>query len=207
MTDLNWQLRNWYNFVWLCGDGLVEQAVHSVDKVAWAMNDQPPLKAVAVGGRQSPNNEGNIYDHIFVTYEYRQEVRAFVAQRQVGNTYTDNSDYLVGSAGFGKIPGWQAPFTQGKESWRYHGPKTDMYQNEHDELFASIRAGKPLNDGVRMAHTTLMAIMGRMAAYTGQEITWEQAMNSEEKLVPDKLDWNTKLPVHPIAEPGVTKLV
>lgn len=206
MSDLTWQLRNWYNFVWLCGDGLVEQAVHSVDKVAWAMKDQPPLKAVAVGGRQSPNNEGNIYDHIFVTYEFPDEVRAFVAQRQAGNTYTENSDYITGSSGFGKIPGWQSPIIQGKESWRYHGPKSDMYQNEHDELFASIRSGKLINDGVRMAHTTLMAIMGRMAAYTGQEVTWEQAMSAPESLVPEKLDWNMKLSIPPIAEPGVTRL-
>jgi predicted dehydrogenase len=206
MSDLTWQIRNWYNFVWLSGDGLVEQAVHSIDKVAWAMKDQPPLKAVAVGGRQSPNNEGNIYDHIFVTYEYPKEVRAFVAQRQAGNTYTDNSDYLMGSTGFGKIPGYQAPFIQAKENWRYHGPKSDMYQNEHDELFASIRSGKPINDGERMAYSTLMAIMGRMAAYTGQEITWEQALNAQESLVPAKLDWNMKLGIAPMAEPGVTKL-
>ena len=82
---------------------------------------------------------------------------------------------------------------KGKENWRYKGPKTDMYQNEHNELFASIRSGKPINDGEWMAHSTLMGIMGRMAAYTGQEVTWEQAMNSQEKLVPDQLDWKMKL--------------
>ena len=103
MTDIEWQLRNWYNFVWLSGDGYVEQCCHSVDKVAWGMKDQMPLKAVAVGGRQVPNNQGNIYDHMFVVYEYPEDVRCFVGQRQNGNTYTDNSDYLMGSTGFGKI--------------------------------------------------------------------------------------------------------
>ena len=206
-TDLEWQLRNWYNFGWLSGDGYVEQACHSVDKVAWALKDQSPIKAVAVGGRQTPNNQGNIFDHMFVVYEFPDDVHAFVGQRQVGNTYTDNSDYLMGSAGFGKIPGWQAPTIKGKETWRYHGPKSDMYQTEHDELFASIRSGKPINDGDRMAHSTLMGLMGRMAAYTGQEITWEQASNSEEKLVPDQLDWKMKLEIAPMAMPGVTKLV
>src|ERR1051325_4138177 len=184
MGDLEWQMRNWYNFVWLSGDGYVEQACHSVDKVAWAMNDRSPIKAVAVGGRQTPNNEGNIFDHMFVVYEFADEVRAFLGQRQIGNTYGDNSDYLMGSAGFGKIQGG-APYIVGKEKWRYSGPRTDMYQHEHDELFESIRNGKPINDGQWMAHSTMMGLMGRMAAYTGQEVTWDQAMQSKEKLAPD----------------------
>jgi len=95
-SDLEWQLRHWYNFVWLSGDGYVEQACHSVDKVAWAMKDQPPLKAVAVGGRQTPNNEGNIFDHMFVVYEFENDVRGFLGQRQVANCHSDNSDYLMG---------------------------------------------------------------------------------------------------------------
>jgi predicted dehydrogenase len=205
--DLEWQLRNWYNFTWLSGDGYVEQACHSVDKVAWALKDESALKAVAVGGRQTPNNQGNIFDHMFVVYEFPDDVRGFVGQRQVGDTYSDNSDYLMGSAGFGKILGWGAPFIKGKENWRYKGPKTDMYQVEHNELFASIRSGKPINDGDRMAHSTLMGIMGRMAAYTGQEITWDQALNSQEKLVPDQLDWKMKLDFPPVPMPGVTKFV
>ena len=207
MGDLEWQLRNWYNFTWLSGDGLVEQAVHSVDKVAWAMKDQPPLKAIAVGGRQTPNHQGNIFDHMFVTYEYPDEVRAFVGQRQVSNCANENSDYLMGAAGYAKIPGWQAPFIRGKSTWRYTGPKSDMYQQEHNELFASIRAGTAHNDGEWMAHSTLLAIMGRMAAYTGQEVTWEDALNSQERLVPEKLDWNMKLDIRPMAVPGFTKLV
>ena len=82
-----------------------------------------------------------------------------------------------------------------------------LYQVEHDELFASIRAGKPLNNGDRMCSSTMMGIMGRMAAYTGQEITWEQALNSQEKLVPDNLTWDQKLPITPMAIPGVKKFV
>ncbi len=207
-TDLEWQLRNWYNFVWLSGDGYVEQCCHSVDKVAWGMKDQAPLKAVAVGGRQTPNNQGNIFDHMFVVYEFPNDVRAFVGQRQIADCYSENSDYLMGSEGFAKIPGWQAPFIKGKTTWRYResGPKVDMYQVEHNELFASIRSGKPINDGDWMAQSTLMGIMGRMAAYTGKEVTWEQAMSSEDKLVPDKFDWNMKLDIAPMAVPGLTKL-
>jgi predicted dehydrogenase len=207
MGDLEWQMRNWYNFVWLSGDGLVEQAVHSVDKIAWAMKDQPPLKAIAVGGRQTPNHQGNIYDHMFIAYEYPDDVRAFMGQRQISNCANDNSDYLMGSDGFAKIPAWQAPVIRAREAWRYRGPKTDMYQQEHDELFASIRSGKPINDGVWMSQSTMMGIMGRMAAYTGQEISWEDALNSKETLVPDKLDWKMKLDIAPMAVAGLTKLV
>ncbi len=207
MGDLEWQLRNWYNFVWLSGDGLVEQAVHSVDKIAWAMKDQPPLKAVAVGGRQTPNHEGNIYDHMFIVYEYPDDVRAFLGQRQISNCFSENADYLMGSAGVGKIPSWQTPVIRGKETWRYRGPKTDMYQQEHDELFASIRQGQPMNDGQWMAQSTLMGLMGRMAAYTGQEVSWEDALNSKEQLVPEQLDWKMKLEIAPMKVPGFAKLV
>ncbi len=208
MGDLEWQMRNWYNFTWLSGDGYLEQACHSVDKIAWALKDQPPLSAVAVGGRQSPNNSGNIFDHMFVAYEFENDVRAFLGQRQIGNTYTDNSDYLMGSEGTGKS-GWNPPIIKGKVKWRYKdsGPKIDMYQIEHNELFASIRSGNVINDGDWMAQSTMIALMGRMAAYTGQQITWEQAMNSTEKIVPDHFDWKMTLPVHPMAMPGVTKLV
>jgi hypothetical protein len=161
-----------------------------------------------VGGRQTPNNQGTIFDHMFVVYEFPNDVRAFLGQRQIGNTYTDNSDYLMGAEGVGKS-GWQPPTIKGKQMWRYRdtGPKTNMYQIEHNELFASIRKGEPINDGHWMAQSTLMGLMGRMAAYTGQEITWEQAMNSQEKLVPDELAWKMKLDIPSVAMPGVTRLV
>jgi predicted dehydrogenase len=155
MGDLEWQLRNWYNFSWLSGDGYVEQACHSVDKVAWALKDQSPLKAVAVGGRQTPNNQGNIFDHMFVVYEFPDDVRAFVGQRQVGNTHSDNSDYLMGAAGFGKIQGWSAPYIKGKENWRYKGPKT---VRQHPQRQADQRwrvDGAQLADGDHGAHGRL----------------------------------------------------
>jgi myo-inositol 2-dehydrogenase/D-chiro-inositol 1-dehydrogenase len=206
MTDLEWQLRNWYNFVWLCGDGLVEQAVHSVDKMMWAMKDVPPIGCTAVGGRQVSNNEGNIYDHIEVNYEFKGGVRAFMAQRQIPNCYGENRDYVMGEKGNGSIGGRPGP-AEMKGEKIYDGPTPDMYQVEHDELFASIRAGKPINDGVRMANSTLAAIMGRMAAYTGQQVRWEDALNSKEKLVPDELDWDMKLPIAPMPIPGRTRLI
>jgi hypothetical protein len=151
-----------------------------------------------------PNNEGNIFDHIDVFYEWENGARATMAQRQISNCYSDNSDYLTGTKGSGTIKGWAAPVIRGEKNWRYAGVKKDMYQAEHEALFASIRAGQPINDGLWMAQSTLAAIMGRMAAYTGKEITWEMAMSSQEKLVPDDLSWDLKLPTRPLPIPGKT---
>jgi myo-inositol 2-dehydrogenase / D-chiro-inositol 1-dehydrogenase len=205
MSDTEWQIKNWYNFVWLCGDSLVEQAVHSADKIAWLMKDQPPVSCVAVGGRVIPADGGNIYDHFSVNYLYPNGVRATLANRQIEGCYNENADYIMGSEGTCTIGRSPVPRIEGKTNWTWTGKKYDMYQKEHDMLFASIRKHQPINNGKRLATSTLLAIMGRMAAYTGQEITWDQAMNSQEKLVPETLTWDGSIPVPPRAEPGITK--
>ena len=209
MSDVEWQIRNWYNFTWTCGDSLVEQAVHSDDKVAWAMKDQPAASCVAVGGRQIPAEGGNIYDHFSVNYLYPNDVRAVVANRQIEGCYNENADYIMGTKGVCTIGRGQVPKITGQNPWTYEkqGNEIDMYQVEHNALFAAIRQGKPINDGVRMTTSTLLALMGRMAAYTGQTITWDQAMNSQERVFPEKLDWNMALPVAAMARPGLTKFV
>jgi myo-inositol 2-dehydrogenase/D-chiro-inositol 1-dehydrogenase len=207
MSDVEWQISNWYNFCWLCGDSLVEQAVHSVDKVAWAMKDQPPISCVATGGRQIPAQGGNIFDHFEVNYLYPNDVRAFVACRQQEGCYNENSDYILGSKGRVTIGRGPIPRIVGEKNWTFTGAKNDMYQAEHDALFASIRQNKPIHNGERMVTSTVLALMGRMAAYTGQQITWEQALNSQESIFPDKLDWNMSLPVAPMPMPGVTKVL
>lgn len=207
MSDVEWQIRNWYNFDWLSGDGLVEQAVHSVDKIAWAMKDQPPISCTAVGGRQIPAEGGNIYDHFEINYLYPNNVRAFMACRQIVGCYNENSDYIMGSDGVCTIGRGPLPRIAGKTNWTFRGQKNDMYQAEHDALFAAVRRGQPINDGEWMAHSTMLAIMGRMAAYTGQQITWDQAINSQEALVPENLDWKGSLEVRPMPLPGVKKFV
>ncbi|HLH03439.1 MAG TPA: Gfo/Idh/MocA family oxidoreductase [Bryobacteraceae bacterium] len=206
MSDAEWQIRNWYNFVWLCGDSLVEQAVHSADKIAWLMKDEPPTSCVAVGGRVIPAEGGNIYDHFDVNYIYPNGVRAFLVNRQIEGCYNENADYIMGTDGVCTIGRSPVPRIEGKTNWTWSGQKYDMYQREHDVLFASIRKGQPVNDGKRLATSTLLAIMGRMAAYTGQEVTWDQALNSQENLFPPNLTWQSSIPVPPRAEPGITKL-
>ena len=207
MSDVEWQVKNWYNFSWLCGDSLVEQAVHSVDKIGWAMGDKPPVSCVAVGGRQIPAEDGNIFDHFEVNYVYPNGVRAFLASRQIENCYNENSDYIMGTKGACTIGRGPNPRITGEKSWTYQGVKNDMYQAEHDALFASIRQGKPINNGQRLATSTILAIMGRMAAYTGQQVTWEEALNSQESLFPARLEWKMSHPVPPMPRPGITKLI
>jgi predicted dehydrogenase len=207
ISDLQWQIRDWYDYLWLSGDvTILLSGGHSVDKMSWWLGDVMPVKCVAVGGRGHPS-DGNTFDHGFVVYEYASGLRGFLGCRSQAGCYSENADYLIGTQGICTIGRGRVPYIEGERAWRYEGPMNNMYQTEHDELFASIRSGTPINDGVRMAHTTLMAVMGRMAAYTGQEITWEQALNSQQQLVPDRLDWDTKIEPTPLATPGVTRVV
>jgi predicted dehydrogenase len=207
MSDIEWQISNWYNFVWTCGDSLVEQAVHSADKIAWMMHDEPPVSCVGVGGRTMPAEGGNIYDHFEINYIYPNGVRAFLANRQTEGCHNENSDYILGAEGTCTIGRGPVPLIEGKNPWTFTGEEYPMYQREHDVLFAAIRQGQPINDGKRLATSTMLAMMGRMAAYTGQEVTWEQALNSQQKLGPDPLRWEGSFEAPPLAKPGVTKLI
>lgn len=211
ITDFEWMVRNWYNFTWLSGDGIVEQAIHTVDLLQWAMKDATPLRCTAVGGRQIPAHGGNIFDHIEINYEWDGGVRGFLAQRQIPGCHNENSLYIHGTKGTATIRGGgdTGVSIDGANPWKYDGPKSrDMYQVEHDEFFDSIRTGKPINDGDRMLTSTLTGIMGRMAGYTGKQVTWEMALNSKEILVPEITDgWNTKIEVAPMAQPGATPFV
>ncbi len=209
-SDLEYQVRNWYPFLWMSGDHLVEQAVHSIDKQQWVFGDAAPLSAVGLGGRQARGSgpeEGNIWDHFAVTYEYGDGRRGFHVCRQTANCSGDNTDHVYGSEGRALVAGWTPEYEiTGRNPWFYEGEGNDMYQEEHDQLFAAIRAGKALNDGEWMARSTMAAILGRMAAYTGQVITWEQAVASEERLGPATYEPG-ELPVDPPAVPGRTQFI
>ncbi len=203
MSDVEWQIRNWYNFVWLSGDGLIEQACHSIDKIMWAMKDAIPVRCVANGGRVQPNNEGNILDHIDVFYEWADGTRATMAQRQVADVpHNDNTDYVIGAKGTGVVHFASAEMTVGDVKWRTDSPKKTMYQLEHDALFAAIRKNQPIREADKMARSTLVGLMGRMAAYTGAAVTWDDLLKSNEDLFPKELDWKGKLPIAPMATMG-----
>jgi predicted dehydrogenase len=207
-TDMEYHMRNWYYFTWLSGDFNVEQHVHMIDLCAWIMKEEYPVSAMGLGGRQVRigADYGNIYDHHSVIYEYANGVKLYAYCRQQSGGVNDISVEVTGSAGTAAISS-RGQFITGAERWSFRGEKNNSFLTEHEELFNSIRCGKPINNGDYMAKSTLMTILGRMATYTGQKITWEQAMNSKEDLSPERYDWDAKPPKSEIAIPGVTPFV
>ncbi len=208
-TDMHWQMQNWYYFTWLSGDFNVEQHVHNLDLCAWAMSDQYPIKAIGMGGREVRKGiaYGNIFDHHSVVYEYANGARLISNTRQIEGCKSDISVTVLGSTGTAHLTERRNGVRiSAKNDWNYSGEEKNLYQVEHDELFASIRAGKPINNGEYMAKSTLLAIMGRMATYTGQEITWDMAWNSKEDLSPPRYEWG-EITTPEVAVPGVTRYV
>ena len=207
-TDMQKQVRNWYQFTWLSGDHIVEQAVHSIDMMSWAMGDVPPVRVSGNGGRQVRTSWGNIYDHFSIVYEYANGARGFHVCRQIPGCATDYAVQMAGSKGKCIVDcSRDRHEITGAKEWKYDGKKNEMYQTEHDELFKAIRDGKPINHGTWMAQSTMLAIAGRMAAYTGQVISWEAATNSQESIVPENFAWDAPVKVPPIAMPGKTKFI
>ena len=207
-TDMEWQLRNWLYFTWLSGDFNTEQHVHSLDKMAWALRDQHPVKCFGLGGRQVRTGPeyGQIFDHMACVYEFAGGVRGFSFCRQQNNCTVEVSDHILGTRGKADIMNHQIT---GANPWQYPrrlARADDMYQNEHNAFFAGLRSGHLINNGDYMCNSTLIAIMGRMACYTGLEVTWEQVLNSHEDLSPPRYAWDVPLPVRAVAKPGITTL-
>jgi myo-inositol 2-dehydrogenase / D-chiro-inositol 1-dehydrogenase len=200
MRDLEWQLRNWLYFTWLSGDHICEQHVHNLDVINWALNAHPE-RAVGMGGRQARTGPefGHIYDHFAIDYEYPNGVHVLSMCRQIANCANNVSEALEGTQGK-----WtsQGHVIRGQRAWRFRGSNNDPYQQEHVALINSIRNSRPINDLENVAHSTLTAIMGRMSAYTGRAVTWEQARTAEGGLMPANLAWDMNLPVPPVAIPG-----
>ena len=208
-TEMEYQMQNWYYFTWLSGDFNVEQHVHMLDLCSWVMSGEYPVRAYGTGGRQVRTSAeyGNIYDHHSVVYEYANGARLFATCRQQSGCMNEISTYVVGTKGSAHFARRKPEIITEDGRWTYDGENNVSQQTEHDELFASIRNGEPINNGEYMAKSTLLAIMGRMATYTGQSVTWEQAMESKEDLSPKSYDWEAAPPEAAIAVPGVTKLL
>ena len=204
-SDLEWQLRNWHHFGWLSGDLILEVSVHSIDKIAWAMKDEPPVRCVATGAAHQ-QKIGDIWDQMDITYEYANGTIAVMRSRYENNCHNEHRDVIIGTKGRLEL-GWGTAKITGATPWRYEGPKPSSHQIEHDRLFEALRAGQIPNDGRRMASSTLMGIMGRMSAYTGKELTWEKALASKLDTMPKNLRWDMALPTPTPAIPGSTPLV
>jgi myo-inositol 2-dehydrogenase / D-chiro-inositol 1-dehydrogenase len=209
-SDMEFQMRNWQHFNWLSGDHIVEQAIHSIDKINWFMDNVMPSRCVALGGRQARPDlpeTGDVFDHFSVTFEYPNGARAFHDARQISNCPGDNSDYILGEKGIADVNSWGPKhYVKGETKWRGNRKHlNDMYQQEHDELFAAIRKGEAPNDGEWFTVSNLMGIMARESAYTGKPVTSDQVLNSTVALGPKELAWG-EAPEVKVAMPGITKL-
>ena len=203
-SDMEAQIRNWNYFTWLSGDHIVEQHVHNIDIMCWVMKG-PPQKCIAVGGRQQRTapEYGHIYDHFAVEYEYPGGVRVASYCRQNDKTSGRVSEAVEGSLGKSNCSG----YISGKNQWSYEGPQPNPYVQEHADLVASIREGKPLNEAQTVAESTLAAVMGRMSAYTGRELNYSWVLKeSKLDLSPPKYEFGP-LPAAEVAIPGKTPLV
>jgi predicted dehydrogenase len=204
-SDMEWQVRNWLYFTWLSGDHICEQHVHNIDVMNWCF-DAHPVSAYGMGGRQVRTDPayGDIFDHFAIEFTYPNGARITSQCRQIDGTDGRVKEHIVGTKGTSDPSG----SISGSSKFRYKRPAGALgpYQQEHRDLIDSIRKGQPLNEAQRIAESTLTAIMGRMSAYTGKEVTWEQALNSKLSLLPEKFELG-KLPVAPVAEPGKTPLV
>ncbi len=202
-SDMEWQLRNWLYFTWLSGDHIVEQHVHNLDVCNWAMKGHP-VRATSLAGRQVRTDPafGHIFDHFATEYEYANGVKMLSMCRQIDGTANRVSEHIVGTKG--TTDGNSV--INGETKWRFEGERPNPYVEEHRHLYEAITSGKPINEGRQVAESTLTAIMGRMSAYTGQEVSWDAALNSQESLVPAKLEMGAVM-VPPVAIPGVTRLI
>jgi myo-inositol 2-dehydrogenase / D-chiro-inositol 1-dehydrogenase len=216
-NELHFQYANQYRFSWLCGDDVTQSLVHMVDLATWALGGQAPIRCHGLAGRSScfdiPFVYGDVFDHHAVVYHYPNGVRMYANCRTQPNCYNECSSIIMGSKGVAYTENCRI---DGQNKWRYSGPPVNPYREEHVQLFRSIRAGEPLNCGSYMALSTMVAVMGQLACYSGQQITFDQAMKSSHYFGPKPEDctWTMTPPVlpdekgiYPVAIPGKTKIV
>jgi len=205
-SDTEYQVRNWYHFLWLCGDHITEQHVHNLDVACWAIGAHP-VKSVGMGGRQaiSEPERGQSYDHFAVDYEFPNGVHVLSMCRQIGGCANDVSETIVGTNGQWHSGGYRF---SGRYKSRVRVPnEVNPYVQEHMDLLESITTHKPVNELKQVAESTLTAILGRTSAYTGKEVTWDQALHSKLDTFPKKLDMSGPMEEPPFPRPGVTELI
>ena len=199
-TEMERQVHNWYHYRWLCGDHIVEQHLHNLDVCNWIMNDHP-IRAYGQGGRQALGSKsGHIFDHFAVEYEYKSGARMFSQCRQIDGTDGNVSEAVAGTKGFcNKL---SDGIIQGAAPFKFEGTHINPQIVEHTDLIASIRGAAPyVNDATQVAHSTMTALMGRESAYTGQAITWDEAMSWQTSLAPEKMEWGPA-PIREVPIPG-----
>jgi len=202
-SDLEYMLRNWGNFCWLSGDHIVEQFIHEIDVMNWHLG-KIPVRAVGYGGRQR-RMTGDQYDFFSIQYVYDNGMRTHCAARQIKGCSNEKREIIAGTKGFADCSGILYDL-KGNQIWKYPTPKegdadqtwkvTNPFVQEHINFVTSIRTGKPVNECEQQANSTLIAMMGRISAYTGKDVTWEELINSDLSLVPRTFSFDQKYEVN-----------
>jgi predicted dehydrogenase len=225
-TEMEYQMRNWYHFNWLCGDHISEQHVHNIDVVNWFISGDSkmgghPVSAQGMGGRAGtePASVGEIFDHHYVEFRYAQEGggQVFNSQcRHIESTWKQIAEEIHGSEGVIHLADGKITDRKGASKWQYRAPKSgdpNPYQVEHDELYKAIREDLPLNNAYYGANSSFTSVLGRLATYSGQEVKWDDAVKSDFSIMPKDFDMNAETPTKPgadgnyeIAIPGKWKL-
>ncbi len=210
--EIEYQFRNWYHFSWLSGDDVTQSLVHNLDKALWAMGEKPPAKAHGLGGRSASFGEiyGDVFDHHSVVYDYDDGTKIYAFCRTQHDCHGGVSDVIMGTKGRCDL---LANRITGETNWHYEGENRSGFRVEHEELVKSIRNGQPLiND--YMTRSTMIAVLGQMACYSGKQITWDEAFNSDFTFGPAEGSFDTKPPKtpdeegnYPVAVPGKTKVI
>src|SRR6266436_9078657 len=192
LTEMEYQMRNWYYFTWICGDHIVEQHIHNLDVVNWVKNGYP-VRAHGMGGCQVRKgiDYGEIFDHHAVEFEYADGSRCSSECRHIPGCWDNVSEHFVGTKGTAELADPGTAIIRGANQWRWKRPQNpkDAYQQEHDDLFEAIRNDKPYNEAEHSAFSTMTGILGRMCTYSGQQIEWDDAFNSQIELVPNTCSW------------------
>jgi predicted dehydrogenase len=214
-SEMEYQMRNWYYFNWLCGDHIVEQHIHNLDVINWLMNGYP-VSAQGQGGRLVRNgaDHGEIFDHHFVEFTYANGSKLLSQCRHIPNCWSAVSEHAHGSKGTADISGAKIYDAKGDRIWHYGPGGGGGHQQEHHDLMADLRAGKRPNEAEYGAMSTMTSIFGRMATYAGTMLSWDEAINSDIDLSPAAYSFNAPPPVVPndhgryaVAVPGLTKTV
>jgi predicted dehydrogenase len=214
-SEIQYQYRNWYHFRWLSGDDVLQSMIHPITVASWAMHDEPPVAAHALGGRSASfgNQYGDVFDHTAVLFEYAKGARMYGFVRTQNGCHGDTAARLMGTKGRAYLVTRNA--IEGETKWEYDGPKFPGggHQMEQTQLFAALRAGKTINNGDYLVRTTQIAMLGQMAVYTGKRMTWNELLKSNFAYEPRTCDFTTQPPVvpdekgwYPVPIPGVTKL-
>lgn len=213
LNEVEYQFMNQYHFSWLSGDDVPQSLVHNIDRATWAMKGQTPVQAHGLAGRSASFGDvyGNVFDHHSVVYEYANGVKMYAFCRTQNGCYNNAHSYLLGSKGRCCVT---AGTIEGQTKWKYRGPAANPYDLEHEALLKAIRSGTPVNCGDYMTRSTLVAVMGQLACYSGRELTWEQVSKSDFVFTPKVEDVRLDMapPVtpdakgnYPVPMPGITE--